>query len=129
MADVLKILLRDSRESRDPGASNRDPGSYVARPVVAPYEIGAELIEARAADLAHDQIDLVDKDVDRLFDARPAAGGGAIESRAPHKAEIGTQAQRDQYIGAAANSTIEKQGQFVADSGLNRRKNVEGARR
>ena len=32
-------------------------------PVVAPQKIGAELVEARAADLPHDQIDLVDEDI------------------------------------------------------------------
>src|SRR6266436_4900327 len=53
--------------------------SNIARPVVAPQEIGAELIEARAADLAHHQVDLVDEDVDRLFHAGKPAGGGTIE--------------------------------------------------
>ena len=37
-------------------------------PVVAPQEIGPELVEARAADLAHDQVDLAAEDVDCLLD-------------------------------------------------------------
>ena len=40
--------------------------SAVLRPVVAPQEIGAELVEARAADLGHDQVDLAAEDVERL---------------------------------------------------------------
>src|SRR5437763_11549880 len=75
--------------------------SAVARPVVGPQEIGAELIEARAADLAHYQIDLVDEDIDRLLDPGEPAGRGGIEGRAYEEAEIGAEPQRDQDVGAA----------------------------
>src|ERR1700730_14123849 len=87
--------------------------SHVARPVVAPQEIGAEMIEAGAADLAHDEVDLTDKDVDRLFNAGEPSGGGTIEGRPPHKAKIGAEAQRDQDIGTAAHPAVEQQGQLV----------------
>ena len=104
-------------------------GSAVARPIFAPQEIGAELVEARAADLAHDQVDLVDEDVDRLLDPGQPAGRRAIEGRAAHEAEIGAEAQRDQDVGAAANAAVEQQGQLVADRRLDRRQHVERARR
>src|SRR6266851_4315921 len=82
--------------------------SDVARPVVAPQEVGAELIEARTADLAHDQVDLFDEDVDRPFDTGQPAGGGTVERRPAHEAEIGAKTQRDQDIGAAANAAVEE---------------------
>src|SRR5215469_12901628 len=70
--------------------------SAVLGPVVAPQEIGAELVEARAADLAHHEIDLAAEDVDRLLDAGQPAGDGAVERRAAEKHELGAQAKRDQ---------------------------------
>jgi len=41
----------------------------VLAPVPGPQKIRTELIEAGAADLAHDQVDLGAEDIDRLFDA------------------------------------------------------------
>src|SRR5438132_12929641 len=110
-------------------ASPKSEPSDVARPVVAPQEVGTELVEARAADLAHDQVDLVDEDVDRRLDAGQPAGRRTIEGRAPHKAEVGAETQRDQDIGAAANPAVEEQCQLVADRCLDRRQHVERARR
>src|SRR6516225_3501436 len=104
-------------------------GSHIARPVVAPQKIGAELIEARAADLPHHEIDLADEDLDRLFDPGQSAGSGAIEGRASHKAEIGAEAERDQDIGAAPHATVEEQGEPVADRGPDRRQHIERTRR
>src|SRR6266852_3773179 len=104
-------------------------GSAVFRPVAGPQEVGAELIEARTADLPHHQIDLVDEDVDRLLDAGQSAGGGAVERRAPHEAEIRTEAQSDQDVGAAPHAAVEQEGQLVADRRLDRRQHVERARR
>src|SRR5271165_4339627 len=103
--------------------------SDVPLPVVTPQEIGAELIEAGAADLAHDKVDLVVENRDRLLDTGQTAGGRAIEGRAPHEAEIGAEAQRDQDVGAAANPAVEQQGQPVANRLLDRRQHVERARR
>src|SRR5262249_8437646 len=51
------------------------------------------------------------------------------EGRAPHKTEIGTETQGDQDIGAAANPAVEKQGQLVTYSSLDRRQYVERAGR
>src|SRR2546421_195896 len=75
--------------------------SRVAGPVVAPEEIGAELVEARAADLAHHQVDLAAEDVDRLLDPGQTAGDRAIERRPPEEAELRAEAHRDQDVGAA----------------------------
>ena len=101
----------------------------IARPILAPQEIGAELVEARAADLAHHEVDFLDKDVDRLLDPGQAAGSRPIERRTAHEAEIGAEAQRDQDVGAAADPAVEQQGQLVADRRLDRRQHVERARR
>src|SRR3984893_9344358 len=126
----LKRIFQISQENHaHHKQSFRRTPSHVARPVVAPQEIGAELIEAGTADLAHDQIDLADKDVDRLFDPGEPAGGSTIQGRAPHEAEIGAETERDQDIGAAANPAVEQQGQLVADRSLDRRQHVERARR
>src|SRR5690348_1600009 len=69
------------------------PGEWsaVAGPIVGPQEVGAELIKARTADLAHHQIDLVDKDIDRLLDPGEPAGGGTVEGRPAEEAEIGAE--------------------------------------
>src|SRR5260370_40404765 len=87
--------------------------SAVLRPVLGPQEIGAELTEARTADLAHYQVDLAREYVDRLLDAGQSAGGGTIERRSPHKAEIGAEAERDQDVGATPHPPVEQQGQLV----------------
>src|SRR6266568_4863065 len=104
-------------------------GSAVLWPVLGPQEIGAELIEAWAADLAHYQVDLAPEDVDRLFDAGQSAGGGGVERRPPHEAEIGAEAERDQDVGATPHPAVKQQGQLVADRRLDRRQHVERARR
>src|SRR6184192_2861235 len=70
--------------------------SAVALPIVLPQEIGAELVEAGAADLAHHQIDLVDEDIDRFLDPGKPASRGAVEGRPAEETEISTEAQRDQ---------------------------------
>src|SRR5216684_1905600 len=101
----------------------------VLRPVVGPQEIGAELAEARTAYLAHHEVDLIDEDVDRLLDAGQSAGRGAVERRPSHEAEIGAETQRDQDVGAAPHAAVEQQGQLVADRRLDRRQDVERARR
>src|SRR5438552_9298105 len=85
----------------------RNRGLAVALPIVLPQEVGAELTEARAADLAHHQVDLVDENVDRLLDAGQPAGGGPVERRPPHEAEIGAEAERDQDVGAAPHTAVE----------------------
>jgi isopentenyl diphosphate isomerase/L-lactate dehydrogenase-like FMN-dependent dehydrogenase len=53
------------------------PGLAVPCPVLLPQEIGAELVEARAADLRHHGVDLGAEDVDRLLYPRKPAGNGA----------------------------------------------------
>src|SRR3989442_1332957 len=73
----------------------------VARPVVGPQEIGAELTEARTADLAHHQIDLAAEDVDRLLDPGQSAGHRPVKRRPAKEAELRAEAPRDQDIGAA----------------------------
>ena len=62
-------LTRPQGKSRADTRQPAEPGLAVPRPVVGPQEIGAELAEARAADLAHDQVDFAAEDVDHLVDA------------------------------------------------------------
>src|SRR5712691_6843579 len=95
--------------------------SYVARPILPPQEIGAELVEARAADLAHHEIDLAAEDVDRLLDPGDATGGRTIERRPAHKAKAGAETKGDQDIGATPHAAVEHYGQPVADRLVNRR--------
>src|ERR1700730_18157862 len=115
----LKRIFQISQENHaHHKQSFRRTPSHVARPVVAPQEIGAELIEAGAADLAHDEVDLTDKDVDRLFDAGEPSGGATIAGRPPQKAKIGPETQRNQDIRTATHPAVEQQGQPVADCGL-----------
>jgi hypothetical protein len=52
---------------------------------LAPQEVGAELAEARAANLAHNELDFAAENVDHLLDARKAAGNGDVEGRRPKK--------------------------------------------
>src|SRR5947209_9545231 len=101
----------------------------VARPVVIPQEIGAELIEARAADLAHDEVDLAAEDVDRLLDPGEPARHRAIEGRSAEKAELRPEAHRDHDVGAAPDAAVEHHGLAVADGALHRRQHVERGRR
>src|SRR4051794_10522085 len=95
----------DNSDLRRAGLRSGSPSlqvrSAVAGPVVGPQEIGAELVEARAADLAHDEVDLVDENIDRLLDPGKAASSRAVQRRPPEEAEIGAEAQRDQDVGAA----------------------------
>src|ERR1700739_48267 len=82
-------------------------GSAIARPIRFPQKIGAELVEARAADLTHDEVDLAAEDRNRLFDPGDPAGGSTVEGRAAHEAELRAEAQRDQNVGAAAQAAVE----------------------
>src|SRR5438105_9042088 len=107
----------------------RNRGLAVPLPIVLPQEIGAELTEARAADLAHHQVDLVDEDVDRLLDPGESTRCRAVEGRPAEEAEIGAEAQRDQDVRAAAHTAVEQQGQLVADRRLDRRQHVKRSRR
>src|SRR5258708_32203488 len=97
------------------------PSSAVLGPVVAPQEIGAELVEARAADLAHDEVDFAAEDVERLLDAGKPTRDGAVECRAAKEHELGAEAKGDQDVGAAAHTAIEHHGHLVADRRLDRR--------
>src|SRR5215472_8052015 len=85
---------------KPPGvASDRSQGlSAVPLPVLLPQEIRAELGEARATDLPHHEVDLVDEDLDRLLDAGQPAGRRAIEGRTPHETEIGPEAEGYQDV-------------------------------
>ena len=81
------------RPPREAGGANRrqlnaEAASAVLRPVVAPQEIGPELVEARAADLAHDEVDLAAEDVDRLLDPGKPAGDRAVKRRAAEEDEL-----------------------------------------
>src|SRR5260370_31221346 len=104
-------------ESRDPLISRSDDGTVdpglrrydtqklpVSRPVVAPQEIGAELVEARNADLAHHQVDLAAEDVDRLLYAGQPTGHRAVERPPAEEHDVRAEAQRDQDIGAAPHA-------------------------
>src|SRR5436190_16103002 len=103
--------------------------SAVARPVVGPQEIGAELVEARAADLAHDEVDLAAEDVDRLLDPGEPARHRAIERRPAEEAELRPEAHRDHDVGAAPYAAVEHHRHAVADGALHRRQHVERGRR
>src|SRR6266542_4921760 len=101
----------------------------VARPVVIPQEIGAELTEARTADLAHHQVDLAAEDVDRLLDPGQPAGDRAVQGRPAKEAELRAEAPRDQDVGAAPDAAVEHHRHPVADRGLDRRQHLERGRR
>ena len=107
------------------GATALRGRSGVARPVVAPQKIGAKLVEARTADLAHHQVDLAAEDVDRLLDPGQPAGDRAVKRRPPEEAELCAKAQRDQYVGAASDAAVEHHGHAVADRRLHRRQYIE----
>src|SRR6266516_2482847 len=104
-------------------------GSDVAGPVVAPQEVGAELTEARTADLAHHQVDLAAEDVDRLLDPGQPAGDRAVQGRPAEEAELRAEAERDQDVGAAPHTAVEHHRYAVANRRLDRRQRVERARR
>src|SRR3954451_3855106 len=104
-------------------------GLAVALPVVGPQEIGAELVEARAPDLAHHEVDLASEDVDGFLDPGDATGSRAVKGRPAHEAEIGAEAERDQDVGAAAHAAVQKDRHFVAYRRLDLRQHVERARR
>ena len=53
---------------RFPALSNQ---SDVSRPVVAPQEVGADFTEARAADLAHYEVNLAAEDIERVPEVVP----------------------------------------------------------
>src|SRR5260370_29864854 len=105
------------------------PPSAVLHPVVVPQEVGAELTEARAADLAHDEVDLAAEDVDRLLDPGNPADDGAVERRPAEKYELGAEAKGDQDVGTAAHAAVEHHSYFVADRCLDRRQSLERGRR
>src|SRR5437763_15550387 len=93
-------------------------GSAVALPVLGPQEIGAELIEARAADLAHHEVDLAAEDIDRLLDPGQPAGDRAVKRRPAEEAELRAEAPRDQDVGAAPDAAVEHHRHAVANRGL-----------
>src|SRR5579883_3043806 len=134
--DLPRERYRSGRP--DPAAGLPRPWGYpgaaggrsaVVLPVLAPQEIGSELIEARAADLAHDEIDLVLQDRDRLGGAGHAADDRAVQRRPAEKYEARPEAQRDQDVGVAAHAAVEHDGQPVAERGVNGRQDVERGRR
>src|SRR5579884_4484961 len=102
--------------------------SAVALPVFLPQEIGTELVEAGAADLAHDQVDLAAEDVDRLLDAVETARDRAVQRRPAEEAEFRAEAHRDQDVGAAPHAAVEHDSQPVADRRDYRRQHVERGR-
>src|SRR5579872_985974 len=101
--------------------------SAVSAALVLPQEIGSEIAEAGAADLAHHEIDLVDKNVDRLLHPRQAIGCRAVKRRPAEEAEIGAEGEGDQDVGAASDAAVQKQGQLVAYRGADCRQHVQGA--
>jgi hypothetical protein len=68
-----------------------------------------------AADLCHDDIDLVAQDGNRPTCAGKSAGGPTIERRPPDEAELCAEAQRGHDIGAAPDAAVQHQSRFVAD--------------
>jgi hypothetical protein len=105
-----------------------DP-SAVLHPIVAPQKVGAELIEAWTADLAHDEVDLAAEDVDHLLDAGWPAGDGAVERRSAEEDELGAETEGDQDVSAAAYAAVEHHAYFVADRRLDRRQSFQRGRR
>src|SRR6516162_1451053 len=89
--------------------------SNIARSILPPQKIGAELVQARTADLGHDQVDLVMENRDRLLYPRDAAGGCAVERRSSHKDKPRAEAERDQDVGAAPHTAVEHHGQLGAN--------------
>src|SRR5712692_6172591 len=89
--------------------------SAVLLPVVLPQKVGAKLIEARAADLAHDEVDLAAEDVERLLNPGEPAGDRAVERRPAEKAELRADEERDQDIGAAPHTAVEHYRHAVGD--------------
>src|SRR5579862_5572180 len=86
-----RALLSRTTTPRRACLPSAQRGSSVAAPVVGPQEIGAEIGEARRADLAHHQVDLGAEDVDRLLDPGQSTGHRAIKRRPAEKAEIGAE--------------------------------------
>src|SRR5262249_26220620 len=99
---------RCGRQSR-PRATD-GPFSAVLCPVVAPQEVRSELIEAWAADLAHDKVDLAAENIERLFDAPGPTRDRTVKRRATEEHELGAEAEGDQDIGATAHAAVEHHG-------------------
>src|SRR5215472_16572512 len=94
---------------RSPGRKLRaiKPWSAVLRPVVAPQKVGAELVEARAADLAHDEVDLAAENIDHLVYAGQSTCHRTIERRPAEEHELGPKTEGDQDVGAAPHAAVE----------------------
>src|SRR5207237_3007600 len=120
--------LRCGRWCNPPATERAEPVSAVLRPILAPQEVGAELVEARAADLAHDEIDFAAEDVDHLIDARNSADNGAVKRRAAEEHELGAEAERDQDVGTAPDPTVEHHRHLIAHRRLDRRQSLERSR-
>src|SRR4051794_13683700 len=105
------------------------PALSVPPGLLGPQEIGAELVEARAADLTHHEVDLGLEDVDRLFDPRQSERDRAIKRRTAKGDELCAETQRDQYIGAAPDAAVEHHRHSIADRRLDRRQGVKRGRR
>jgi len=102
-----------------------EPPSAVLHPVVTPQEVGPELVEARAADLSHDKINLAAEDVDHLLDAGESTRDGAVESRPAKEHELSAETEGDQYVGAAAHAAVEHHCYFIADRRLDCRQRLQ----
>src|SRR5271169_1780670 len=97
MCRCVFLPLSRMREREGPAAKAWEgEGLPIPAAFVLPQEIGAELVEAWAADLAHHQIDLAAEDVDRRLDAVEPAGDRAVKRRTAERDELRAEAQRDQ---------------------------------
>src|SRR6202011_6332686 len=89
-SEASHALPQGARASADSvRAHGRRRTSAVLHPVVTPQKVGAELVEARAADLAHHEVDFAAEDVDHLVDAGKPTGDRAIERRPAEEHELG----------------------------------------
>src|ERR1700726_15900 len=102
--------------------------SDIARPVVPPQEIGAELIEPRTVDLTHHEVYFAAQYVDRLFDTRKPPCSCAVQRRSSKKHELCAKTQRNQDVAAAPHAAIQHYRHSFANRSLDRRQYVERGR-
>src|SRR5580698_3343629 len=105
------------RGANDAVATN-SPSAPVAAQVlfVLPHQVmRAEIGDLGRADLRHADVDLAPEDAERGFGARDATRRHTIERRPALEHELGTHAQRNDGVEAAADAAVEHHRHLVAD--------------
>src|SRR5205814_5707000 len=84
----------------------------------------AELSDGIAAELTEHPIDLGSQHRERAIHARLAAGGEAIERRAADHHRLGTERERFDDVGAAAEAAVDEDGEPLAHGAPEDRKST-----